>query len=154
MSNIKQIFLFLFISMMVVSCDMASGSGGGHLDADGFVLEVDGVEVYRQFLGEVTIDNLTLYEVDTIEVSVHFLDNDGNEIEHDDSEEVELSFNIVDTEIISIEDAEHDDDHHGSGFELIGISPGATTFTLSIMHDGHSDFTSLPINVTVIAVIN
>ena len=35
------------------------------------------------------------------------------------------------------------------GFELIGLSSGGTTFTLSLMHDGHADFVSLPVSVTV-----
>ena len=57
--------------------------------------------------------------------------------------------------IISIESedheehAGHDHDHHELAFELIGLSSGTTTFTLSLMHDGHSDFMSLPINVAV-----
>ena len=35
-------------------------------------------------------------------------------------------------------------------FEIAGLSLGTTTFTLSIMHQGHADYTSLPILVTVV----
>ena len=52
------------------------------------------------------------------------------------------------------EDEGHDDGddhegHHELGFELTGLSAGTTTFVLSLMHDGHADYTSLPISVTV-----
>ena len=52
------------------------------------------------------------------------------------------------------EEAGHDDDHddHDEGnnvIEIVGLAEGATTFTLSVMHDGHADYTSMPIYVTV-----
>ena len=96
-----------------------------------------------------------------MDVSIHFLDHDGDEIEHEDEEgeEDELVFEIVDMNVISIESEDHEDEgdhghdhgdeHHELGFELIGLSSGGTTFTLSLMHDGHADFVSLPISVTV-----
>ena len=40
-------------------------------------------------------------------------------------------------------------EHHELGFELTGLSAGTTTFTLSLMHEDHADYTSLPITVTV-----
>ena len=33
--------------------------------------------------------------------------------------------------------------------EVTGLSGGATTFTLSIIHDGHADYTSMPIYIDV-----
>ena len=53
-----------------------------HTDADGFVLESgNGVVVYREFEGAVE-GSITLGVGDTLELSVHFLDHDGDEIEH------------------------------------------------------------------------
>ena len=82
-----------------------------------------------------------------------------NEIEVTDVECYPLSFDIADPSIISIEmeddhdDHDHDDDHddeHGAlSFEITGLAVGSTTFTISIMHQGHADFTSMPILVTV-----
>ena len=122
-----------------------------HTDAEGFVLESDGNEIYRQFQGAVE-GNLNLTVNQMLELSVHFLDDDENEIEYHGDDEDGLDFEIVDMNVISIELEEHDDhDHgdHGLGFELTGLSSGTTTFTLSLMHNGHSDFMSLPITVTV-----
>ena len=48
-------------------------------------------------------------------------------------------------------DDNHDEENHGGHltFELSGLAVGTTTFTVSIMHQGHADFTSMPILVTV-----
>ena len=57
-----------------------------HTDADGFVLETEaGVEVYREFEGTQT-GGVTLSVGETLELMVHFLDHEGNEIEHSDDE--------------------------------------------------------------------
>ena len=56
---------------------------------------------------------------------------------------------------MACEDSDHDDDHgHDEHvgehiFEITGLSVGSTTFTISIMHQGHADYTSLPILVNV-----
>ena len=51
------------------------------------------------------------------------------------------------------DDHDHDDhdDHEVASnvIEMTGLSEGATTFTLSIIHDGHADYTSMPIYVEV-----
>ena len=47
---------------------------------------------------------------------------------------------------------DHDHDEHGMAIHVEGVSEGSTTFTLMLMHDGHSDFTSLPVDVNVVAV--
>ena len=52
-----------------------------HTDAEGFVLEnKSGTEVYKEFEGAIVTNNLTLSVGDTLELSVHFLDHDGEEI--------------------------------------------------------------------------
>ena len=157
---LKHLFLFVLISLTAVACDdhVHDHDQESHTDAEGFVLENNGTVVYRQFEGEVTVNNLTLSIDETLDLSVHFLDHDGDEIEHEDEEHEEdaLSFDISNPDIISIamEDHEDEDDHdhgehHELGFELMGVSSGTTTFTLSLMHEGHADFISLPISVTV-----
>ena len=50
------------------------------------------------------------------------------------------------------DDDHGDDDHDEHGaltFDITGLAVGSTTFTISIMHQGHADFTSMPILVTV-----
>ena len=82
-----------------------------HTDAEGFVLENEsGTEVYKEFEGAIVTNNLTLSVGDTLELSVHFLDHDGDEIQHEEEEgeEDELSvsgFN-VDVAFVSVEEHE------------------------------------------------
>ena len=139
-----------------------------HTDADGFVLEHDGTEHYRQFQGVVTTPDgsgaLTVTVDGDLELSVHFLDDDGNEIEHSEEEGEEdhedgLEVTVADESVAHVEveghDEEggddHDHDEHGMAIHVEGVSVGSTTFTLALMHDGHSDFTSLPVTVNVVA---
>ena len=48
---------------------------------------------------------------------------------------------------------DHDDHGHEEGdysFELVGLAAGQGIFNISIFHDGHADYTSMPIIVTVL----
>ena len=123
-----------------------------HTDADGFVLETEaGVEVYREFEGTQT-GGVTLNVGETLELMVHFLDHEGNEIEHSEEEGeehedgLEVSGNDASIAIVEVEgheeDEDHDEEHHGSALHVIGVSAGSTSFTLQLMHDGHADYTS------------
>ena len=161
------IFSLTCAMLFVTGCedDDHDNHDEGHTDADGFILENEsGTEVYREFEGAVT-GSVALSVGDTLELSVHFLDHDGNEIEHeeeegDEHEEGELevsganaSIAIVEVEHEEEEGDDHDHDHddeeeHGAALHIIGVSSGSTSFQLQLMHDGHADYTSTN-NVTV-----
>tara|TARA_A100001011_G_C14037907_1_gene726511 strand:- start:212 stop:730 length:519 start_codon:yes stop_codon:yes gene_type:complete len=124
----------------------------GHTDADGFILkDAAGNEVYREFEGDVT-GSVTLAVGETLELSVHFLDHEGNEIAHEEEEEGEdhedglvVSENEVSIAIVEVEEHEEgggDHDDHGMALHVEGVSAGSTSFKLQLMHDGHSDYTS------------
>ena len=113
-----------------------------HTDADGFVLEDEsGTEVYREFEGATT-GTVTLDVGDTLELSVHFLDHDGNEIEHEEEEEDELLVSGNDSNVAVVEVEEHEEEHHEMAIHVIGVNVGSTSFKLQLMHDGHADYTS------------
>ena len=131
----------------------------GHTDAEGFVLETEsGTEVYKELDGAIVSDNLTLAVGDTLELSVHFLDHDGEEIEHDDDEheteesELAVSGNNEAVAVVEVEDHEDgDEEHHEMALHVIGVSVGTTSFKLELMHGDHADYTStsnVPVNVT------
>lgn len=123
----------------------------GHTDADGFILEdAAGNEVYREFEGAMT-GSVTLAVGETLELSVHFLDHEGNEIAHEEEEEGEehedgLAVEGNDASIAVVEVEEHeeggDHDDHGMALHVEGVSAGSTSFQLKLMHDGHADYTS------------
>ena len=126
----------------------------GHTDAEGFVLEDEsGAEVYREFEGAMT-GTVALAVGETLELTVHFLDHDGEEIEHEEGEGEEdhedgIEVSGFDSSIATVEveghDEEGDHDHdeeHGMAIHVIGVSSGSTSFNLQLMHEGHADYTS------------
>jgi len=118
-----------------------------HTDADGFVLEDEsGSELYKEFEGTMT-GTVTLNIGDTLELSVHFLDHEGNEIEHEGDEEDELVISENDSNIAIVEVEE---EHHEMAIHVIGVSAGSTSFKLQLMHEDHADYTStnnVPVSV-------
>lgn len=113
-----------------------------HTDADGFVLEDEsGSELYKEFEGTMT-GTVTLSVGDTLELSVHFLDHEGNEIEHEEDELV-ISENDSNIAIVEVEEHEEgEEEHHEMAIHVIGVSAGSTSFKLQLMHEGHADYTS------------
>ena len=155
------IFSFTFVMLFTTGCeddDDHDNHDHGHTDADGFILENEsGTEVYRELEGAVT-GSVTLSVGDTLELAVHFLDHEGNEIEHEEEEEEgeqEVSGSNASIAIVEVEHEEEGDDHdheeeHGAALHIIGVSSGTTSFTLQLMHDGHADYTSTnDVTVTV-----
>ena len=120
----------------------------GHTDADGFILEdAAGSEVYREFEGVAT-GSVTLAVGETLELSVHFLDHEGNEIAHEEEGEEDhedglvVSENNASVAVVEVEEHEEGEDHHGMAIHVQGVSAGSTSFKLQLMHDGHADYTS------------
>ena len=165
-------FLLSFSLFFVTGCeDDDHDHDEDHTDADGFILEdAGGNELYREFEGAVT-GGVTLGVGDTLELSVHFLDHEGNEIEHEeedhdehdhdeedhdgDDDGIEVSGADASIAIVEVEsheeeeDGDHDEeDEHGNALHIIGVSTGSTSFQLQLMHEGHADYTSTN-NVTV-----
>ena len=97
-----------------------------HTDAEGFILENEsGTEVYKEFKGAIITNNLTLSVGDTLELSVHFLDHDGEEIEHEEEEdhgedEDELRITENDESIAIVEAEKHEEELRGHRDKLLG----------------------------------
>ena len=139
------IFLLTSMILFTAGCeddDHNHDHNEEHTDADGFVLEDgSGIEVYREFEGVVE-GAVNLSVGDTLEFSVHFLDHDGNEIEHEEEEKDELSVSENDSNVAVVEIEEHEEEHHEMAIHVIGVNVGSTSFKLQLMHDGHADYTS------------
>ena len=145
-----------------------------HADVDGFFLEVEEKEVYRQFQGTES-GGLTVGVGQEIEVHAVFLDANGAEAHLDEVEAVDehgheevfaLGLSDYDSSIIEIhleEEEEHGEEEHGEeehedeghaedelGFGLVGLKVGTTKIKLQLLHGDHPDFTAaLLIPVTV-----
>jgi len=109
----KHLFILLFLGLLPCGCDDGESPEEEHTDADGFILEDEvGSELYREFEGAST-GSVTIGIGQTLELSVHFLDHDGNEIKHEDGEEEhedELVITENETTIAIIEVEEHCDE--------------------------------------------
>ena len=149
---IKAHLVFMLIGMLLFTTgceddDHNHNHDEEHTDADGFVLEDEsGSEVYKEFEGAMT-GTVTLSVGDTLELSVHFLDHEENEIEHEgyEEEEDELVISENDSNIAIVEVEEHEEgeeEHHQMAIYVIGVSAGSTSFKLQLMHEGHADYTS------------
>ena len=155
--NFRSLFVMIMLALTATACgDLLSSEEEGHTDAEGFILEDEnGNEIYREFEGATT-GSISLVIGQELEVSVHFLDHDGNEIEHeeedddhdhdhDEDAESELEVSGNDAAIATVE-VEGDE-----GLHIHAISAGSTSFTLQLMHGDHADYTStssIPITVT------
>ena len=103
-NNTKNIFLFILLAFVVTSCeDTESSEQDGHTDADGMeittMLEDVETEMYSECLG--SIDNEFANGVSAgseWDFTVHFLDSNCEELEHDDE---------------GHDDHDHGDDDHG-----------------------------------------
>ena len=149
---IKHLYFLLFLGLLLTGCYDGLSSDEEHATAAGFVLEDEsGNKVYRQFRGA-SPDTITISAGETLELSVHFLDDDGNEIEHEEDEEeghddhddqadeedgLRISENDTSIAIIEVEE-----EHHEMGIYIIGVSEGSTSFKLELWHGDHPDFTS------------
>ena len=144
--------------LFIVSCEDDHDHDEEHTDAEGFILESSsGTQVYKEFKGTQT-GSVTLTSGKTLELTVHFLGDDGKELEHDEhegEEEGELKVSGFNSSIATVEVEEGHDDHgdeeeHEMALEIKGVSAGSTSFKLELMHDGHADYTStnnVPITV-------
>ena len=136
--------------LFIVSCEDDHDHDEEHTDAEGFILESSsGTQVYKEFKGNQT-GSVTLTSGETLELTVHFLGDDGKELEHDEhegEEEGELKVSGFNSSVALVEVEEEHDDHgdeeeHEMVLEILGVSIGSTSFKLELMHDGHADYTS------------
>ena len=154
--SLRAYLVFLFTSMILFTtgCEDDDNDHDHHTDAEGFVLKSEsGTEVYKEFEGAIVINNLTLSVGDTLELSVHFLDHGGEEIEHEDEDDkLSVSGFNADVAVVSVEEHEETGmDHHEMALEIIGVSADSTEFKLELMHGDHADYTStnnVPVTVT------
>jgi hypothetical protein len=162
-SSIRANTVLLLSSMLLFTVGCEDEHDDDHLEAHGFILENAGEEVYRQLEGEVSGSVPSISVGETLELTVHFLDHDGDEVEHDedhDEDEGSLSITVADASIATVTPEEHDDadadaDEHEMAIEIVGLAEGATSFTLALMHGDHADYTATnSVAITVTAAGN
>ena len=142
----------------------------GHSVFSGFQLWEENMTTatYSQ-IGLAVSGEITLAVGETKEYMVMFLDDDDDH-DHGDEEHCEDFTTEADcgahtecewhADDMACEDADgddhdhgdddHDDHEEGAGhISITGVSAGTTSFQVKVMHNGHADYTSLPIDITV-----
>lgn len=156
--KLNKLFLCIVMNLITISCTSSNpaSSGGLHTDANGFILEdQNGNEVYSEFEGAIS-GSISIFVGDTLQLSVHFLDDDENKIEHEneiDASDLAISENNSDIAIIEAKGHETGEtEHHEIVLDIIGVSAGQTSFKLELMHGNHADYTST--NNVAVTIIN
>ena len=147
-----------------------------HANHIGFKLEEDGEETYtyRQ-LGLQPDGEIILSVGETKEFSVHFLDCDYLMTQSNCELFEECEWHADDNSCEEVGHGEHcddladqtaceasdhcewhaddnscEDEEHGMHIEITGVGVGSTVFRIRLMHDGHFDYTSVEIPITVV----
>ncbi|MBO6793797.1 MAG: hypothetical protein JJ895_07800 [Balneolaceae bacterium] len=153
--NNKTLFnnLFLYsvlgIFITVAACsNSVTGGEDEHSEPEGFRLKLSGQTIVEQLPDEALTGGITVEAgEETALISIFFINHDGEEFQPDGEEET-LGYEFAASGIAESE--QHSEDGKWS-FHVHGETEGNTTLQLMIMHDGHSDFESLPIPITVTA---
>ncbi len=118
-----------------------------HFDAEGIFFESSGIVLAEIFQGSTTD---TLY-AEAGELSSHievmFYDKDKNELEPPTDEDKSFSWEIADTNIVTL--WQHEGEEGSFEFHLNGKTAGTTTAEFFILHGSHSDFRSGEITIKV-----
>lgn len=117
-----------------------------HLDIGGFRILMNN-EVVAQQTGTVVTGQISLDRGQTSGVmTVEFRDPEGNVLNITDND-LYLQVTSSTTSVASTQQVT------GSkwSFQVVGLSPGQSSLTISLMHGNHADFESRPITVNVIS---
>ena len=103
-----------------------------HADVDGFILQTsNGEEIYREFKG-ITSGNILVSNGQSVEISVYFLDHNGNEIlDESDFQDKSIQVSKYEKTIINIKLKQ---DIYPHTILISGVSPGLTFVKLQLIH--------------------
>ena len=164
--------LLALLVLGTAGCDddnPVSPSATEHADLEGVVVQLaDGTELLRQWEGTIT-GSLEVGAGSTLgEVQIWFLDAEGHlmrpgddhdhaaragaadeghdDHDHDHGDEIySLGISVANTDVVQVVP------HDGADWavDMTGVQTGSTTVQFMVMHDGHADFTSIALPVTV-----
>jgi hypothetical protein len=118
--------------------------GHEHAEAEGLILRRAGADLVTVWQGAVTGSLEVAAGGESLPIDVIFLDHDQDEFTPH-GEEYTMGLGVDNSVVASLTPT------GDWQFTLGGVSEGTTSITVSILHDGHADFTSADIDVNVIA---
>ena len=132
----------IFLPVLLLALLFAARASAQHAEADGLVLRMGGEDIVTVWQGVAGGEIEVHHEEFTDPIEVFFLGPDSTLFQPDEPE-FSLGAVIGDPAI-----AGHEELSQWS-FRLEGLLEGMTDLTLSLIHEGHADFTSPPIEVHV-----
>ena len=125
-----------------------------HFEPEGLVLIDSGNRFFRYFQGETDASGGRVGHLRvpngglTPKWSIHFLDEDGDEIDPPDEPGFKFTATIADPTVVEVH--QEPADVGKFEFQLRGLKAGETTIVLEVTHDDHIDFRTIPIPVRVV----
>jgi hypothetical protein len=147
LSRNVQLFLAAVLTVYIVGCDNPTNPGGEglHEDAQGLVLKSEDSVIVRVDSGMVRFGTISVDLGVSDHIGVWFLGEDGEEFRPTRSE-FSLGWEVADTTIAIL----FQDSHTGKWeFHVDGRGVGSTTVVMKLLHSGHGDFLTPPINLFV-----
>lgn len=116
-----------------------------HEEPVGVILNMNGVEIARYDANGISGAIEVNSGEETTLITAWFMAEDGDLFQPGEPE-YSLSWKDVDTSIATVE--QHDEDGKWS-FHVRGEAQGSTSVVVQLFHEGHSDFDTQPIPITV-----
>ena len=120
--------------------------GEDHAEAVGLIMRNSGAEIVRYENGKISGEIDVGHGKETALLSVRFIAEDGDLFTPDPNDGFSLGWEIADETVAEVE--YHAEDGFWA-FHIAGLADGQTTIRIKIMHEGHADFVSLPIEIHV-----
>jgi len=147
--SLPSLFFVLVGILFISACNPTGDENDAHSEPFGLVLLQSGVELAKQQNGTISYTSGSSLAVplgdETPLITLRFLDEDGDQFVPEEAES-SLMWAIDNESVLEVHT------HDGDGkwaFHLEGAGAGSTTIRFLLMHDGHSDFESLPFRVKV-----
>jgi len=152
MSQLNRITFIILIGFVAGATLVACSSNPvdeddhDHAEAEGLVLEINGVNVVTVSQGNVSGQITVANGASTGHISVEFLDHSGQHLHMDElGAEFSMSWTIVDISIVDVEQVSR------WVIRIRGKATGSTSIELMLNHGEHADFRTPPIPVEVTA---
>jgi hypothetical protein len=155
MHNLKKVSIFIAAIIVITAfffngCkeDQVTSPQEEHFEPEGLLIKPEGLPdtlvYYFQGAFLPGKDSLFVAVSDTSEhLDIDFLDASKNQIPAPSDNEHTLGWTVGNT---GVANAFSDEPW---AFHIIGVSADTTNITLKVLHNGHSDFTTLPVKIRV-----
>ena len=141
----------LCLALFAVGCGdddnpVNAHEGEEHAEAIGLIVRDSGAEIVRYENGQISGEIEVGHGKETALLSVRFIAEDGDLFTPHTEDGFTLAWEIADE---SIAEVEYHAEDGAWAFHIAGIAEGETTISIKIMHEGHADFVSAPIEIHV-----